>query len=77
MLEMLGVDTQRLLRSVRNYISFSSMYLLKTYLPPLPLCHKEEVLFLILYQLKLISCPQAMDACLDSPFLQLAYGTYY
>lgn len=67
-LEMLGVDTQRVLSSVHNCISFSSTCLLKTCLPPLPLCHKEEVLFLILYQLKLINCPQAVDACLESPF---------
>lgn len=68
--ELLGVNTQS---SAYNFIFFSSMCLPKKHLPPLALCHMEEVLF-SLYHLKLINCPQARAASLESPFFFFAAG---
>lgn len=50
-----------------TFIFFSSVCLPKKHLPSLALCHMEEVLF-SLYHLKLINCPQARAASLESPF---------
>lgn len=66
--ELLAVNTQRVFSCVHNFIFFFSMCLLKKHLPPLPLCHMEEVLFSF-YHLKLLKCPQARDGSLKSPFL--------
>lgn len=68
--ELLGVNARRVLSSVYNFIFFSSTCLLKKHLPPLSLCHMEEVLFNF-YHLKLINCQQARDASLESPLFFL------
>lgn len=66
--ELLAVNTQRVVSVYITLFSFFPMCLLKKHLPPLPLCHMEEVLFSF-YHLKLLKCPQARDGSLESPFL--------